>query len=85
MQQHNLGGLSPAGGTDFAENPVDHSSQLMESLEILEPIAASKAPNRAAFLWEKRKSRMSADYVAEFLELAVDGVLAQRWVKSAGV
>jgi hypothetical protein len=71
--------------TCFQQHAVGYLAGTAKALRIGEPVVPAESADGPGFVRNKLESRVRADRVTEFLELAVDGVLAARRLKSGRI
>ena len=72
-------------GACFEKDAIGDFAGTAEELHVGEPIVASKAADRLAFIGDECERRVATHGIAEFLKLAVDGVLPEARLKGQGI
>ena len=77
--------FAAAGGACFEKDAIGDFAGTAEELHVGEPIVPSKAADRLAFIGDECERRVATHGIAEFLKLAVDGVLPEARLKGQGI
>jgi hypothetical protein len=77
--------FAAASGACFEKDAVGDFTGAAEELRVGEPVVASKAADGLAFIGDECERRVATHDIAEFLKLAVDGVLPEARPEGQGI